>query len=131
MMDQATSDDDKSYYEDYMKSLKDQLKTASDTREGAGDYSGDTFIGSVGDNEFMVTFYGSGDDMSTGGGFSLDYYHRISLYSTDLRMAQQVYTATAVNILTRRLPQTQLPSVRQMLSRREQISLHHVESQMS
>lgn len=74
MMDQATSDDDKSYYEDYMKSLKDQLKTASDTREGAGDYSGDTFIGSVGDNEFMVTFYGSGDDMSTGGGFSLDYY---------------------------------------------------------
>ena len=74
MMDQATSDDDKSYYEDYMKTLKDQLKTASDTREGAGDYSGDTFIGSVGDNEFMVTFYGSGDDMSTGGGFSLEYY---------------------------------------------------------
>ena len=72
MAEQATSDDDKSYYDDYMKSLKEQLKTATDEREGAGDYSGDAFIGSVGENMFMIMFNTSDDGSSSG--FSIDYY---------------------------------------------------------
>ena len=70
--DQSTSDDDKSYFDDYISSLKEQLKTATDEREGAGDYSGDSFIGSRGENSFMITFNSA--DSGMGGGFSIDYY---------------------------------------------------------
>ena len=72
MAKQMTSDSDKSYFDDMIASLKEQLKTASDEREGAGDYSADAFVGSKGENEFMISFM-SGDG-GTGGGFSINYY---------------------------------------------------------
>lgn len=72
LADQATSDDDKSFFDDYIKSLKEQLKTASDEREGAGDYSADAFVGSKGENMYMISF--NSTETGASSGFSIDYY---------------------------------------------------------
>lgn len=72
LAEQVTSDDDKSYFDDYISSLKEQLKTASDEREGAGDYSADAFVGSKGENMYMISF--NSTETGSSGGFSIDYY---------------------------------------------------------
>lgn len=75
----AESDEEKASYDEYISELEEQLKTASTEREGAGDYSGDTFIGSVGENQFMISFMSlDGENVS---GFSIDFYPSSSLIS--------------------------------------------------
>lgn len=69
---QSTSDDEKSFFDDYISSLKEQLKTATDEREGAGDYSADAFVGSKGENMYMISF--NSTETGESGGFSIDYY---------------------------------------------------------
>lgn len=68
----AESDEEKSSYDEIVQSYKDQLKDATDEREGAGDYSADAFIGQVGENEFLVGFYGA-DGEDVGAGFYIQY----------------------------------------------------------
>jgi hypothetical protein len=77
LIDQSTDEDEKSYLEDYLDTLEEQLKTASDEREGAGDYSSDTYVGYVGESMFMIGFTSS--DYGTGAGFYIDYYPSDSL----------------------------------------------------
>ncbi len=72
MADQATSDDDKSYFDSYIESLKEELKNATDERAGAGDYTADAFVGTVGSNMYMISF--NTGDYGSGGGFDIDYY---------------------------------------------------------
>ena len=72
LAEQVTSDDEKSYFDDYINSLKEQLKTAADEREGAGDYSAEAFVGSKGENMYMISF--NSTETGTSGGFSIDYY---------------------------------------------------------
>lgn len=44
-----------SYYDSWINDLKDELATAPDEYPAAGDYTGDTFIGSIGDTRFTVS----------------------------------------------------------------------------
>lgn len=68
----STSDEEKSWYDEYLQELKDQLKDATDEREGAGDYSGEAFVGSKGEDMYMISFMSSDD--GSNGGFYIDYY---------------------------------------------------------
>jgi hypothetical protein len=77
LIDQSTDEDEKSYLEEYLETLQDELKTATDEREGAGDYTADTYVGYVGENMFMIGFTSA--DYGTGGGFYIDYYPSDSL----------------------------------------------------
>lgn len=72
MADQATSDDDKSYFDSYIDSLKEELKNATEERVGAGEYTADAFVGTVGSNMYMISF--NTGDSGSGGGFDIDYY---------------------------------------------------------
>jgi hypothetical protein len=77
MIDQSTDEDEKTYLTEYLDTLQEELKTATDEREGAGDYTSDTYVGYVGENMYMIGFTSS--DYGTGGGFYIDYYPSDSL----------------------------------------------------
>lgn len=68
----AQSDEEKSSYDEIIQSYKDQLKDSVAEREGAGDYSGESFSGQVGGNEFVIYFYGA-DEGGLGAGFYIQY----------------------------------------------------------
>lgn len=72
LMASATSDDELNYYQEYLDELNEQLKDASTEREGAGNYDADTYVGSVGENMFMLSF--STGEAEGGGAFSISYY---------------------------------------------------------
>lgn len=44
-----------SYYDSWIEDLKTEMQTAPDEYPAAGDYTGDTFIGSIGDTRFTVS----------------------------------------------------------------------------
>lgn len=54
-----------SYYDSWINDLKTEMQTAPDEYPAADDYSGDAFIGSIGDNKFTVSIPNE-DDGSTG-----------------------------------------------------------------
>ncbi len=75
LIDDATKSGDTEsleWYNEYINSLKQQLTEAADEREGAGDYSGDEYIGSVGNNQFMLSFMNASEGLGS--------YFDISLY---------------------------------------------------
>lgn len=74
---EVTSDEDKQYYDEYIAELQEQLKTATTEREGAGNYSADSFVGSVGENMFIISFMSNTDGNTAG--FSISYYPSASL----------------------------------------------------
>lgn len=70
---QAAGDSDtEEYCKEYISYLEEAMTTATDEREGAGDYSATEFIGSIGDNEFMISFYEESEGLGTN--FELSYY---------------------------------------------------------
>jgi hypothetical protein len=52
---------DGSWYDEYITELKAKLPEAPDEYPDAGDYSGDSFRGTIGDNGFTMYFSSSGD----------------------------------------------------------------------
>lgn len=74
-----TNDADIEYMEGYISSLESELESASDEREGAGDYSGADYVGYVGDNMYMISFMESESGETYG--FSLMWYPNYSLVS--------------------------------------------------
>ncbi len=75
LIDDATKNGDNEsvdFYKESIDSLNEQLSVASDEREGAGDYSGDEFIGTVGKSQFLLSFMSSSEDL--GSYFSFDLY---------------------------------------------------------
>lgn len=74
---EVDSDSELEYYDSYIASLEEELKNASDERQGAGDYSESVFVGSVGSDMYMVSFMT--EDDGTISGFSIDYFPTDSL----------------------------------------------------
>lgn len=64
--------DSAEYYEEMISDLEDELETAIDEREGAGDYSASDFIGYIGDYQFLLSF--SDTEGEVGAYFELTYY---------------------------------------------------------
>lgn len=105
----ATSDDDKAMYDEMVESAKSQLKDAVDTREGAGDYSGDIFVGTMGEKEYLLSFYET-EDNDSGAGFSIIYNNNGSMlayrpmdgatdaycYSTEGNMTENITNTASI-----------------------------------
>ncbi len=91
LIDEATKSGDTEsleWFNEYMTSLKEQLTEASDEREGAGDFSGDEFIGSVGNNQFMLSFMNSSDGLGS--------YFDISLYPSTSSLKYKPYEGASI-----------------------------------
>jgi hypothetical protein len=56
------SGDDGSWYDEYINELKSQMADAPDEYEGAGDYSGSSFIGTIGSNKFILDIANGGEN---------------------------------------------------------------------
>ncbi|MGN0393895.1 MAG: hypothetical protein ACI4EF_00870 [Coprococcus sp.] len=91
LVDEATKSGDTDsveWYTEYIETLKQQLSEASDKREGAGDYSGDEFIGNVGKNQFMLSVMNTSEGL--GSCFSF------SLYPSDSYLQYRPYEGAAM-----------------------------------
>lgn len=86
LIEEATKEGDNEsveWYNDYITSLNEQLETAAETRDGAGDYSADDYIGYIGNNEFMLSFMNSADGIGS--------YFDLSLYPSSATINYRPY----------------------------------------
>lgn len=90
LIDDATESGDTEsleWYNEYIDNLKQQLTEATDEREGAGDYSGDEYIGNVGNNQFMLSFMNAAEGLGS--------YFDISLYPDTSSLKYKPYEGAA------------------------------------
>ena len=64
--------DTQDYCKEYISYLENEMTTATDEREGAGDYSASDYIGQIGDNQFMLSFSEGTEGLNAS--FDLSYY---------------------------------------------------------
>ena len=69
---EAGDTDTEDYCKEYISYLENEMATATDEREGAGDYSASDYIGQIGDNQFMLSFSEGTEGLNAS--FDLSYY---------------------------------------------------------